>query len=68
MVTSFKYMGRVISVAEYNWPAVVMAFSRERAVWRSMTRILIWERAVPRVSGLFFKAVVQAVLLFGLET
>ena len=32
-----------------------------------MTRILIMEGAEPRVSGFFFKSVVQAVLLFGLE-
>ena len=33
-----------------------------------MTRIISKEGAAPRVSGLFFKAVVQALLLFGLET
>ena len=33
-----------------------------------MTRILSREGAEPRVSGFFFKAVVQAMLLFGLET
>ena len=33
-----------------------------------MTRILSREGAAPRVSGFFFKAVVQAMLLFGSET
>ena len=33
-----------------------------------MTRILIRQRDYPKVSGLFFKAVVQAVLLLGAET
>ena len=33
-----------------------------------MTRILGREGADPRMSGLFFKAVIQAVLLFGSET
>ena len=33
-----------------------------------MPRILSRGRAVPRVSGLLFKAVVQAVMLFGAET
>ena len=32
-----------------------------------MTRILSWEGVDPKVSGLFFKAVVQALLLFGTE-
>ena len=33
-----------------------------------MSRILSREGAAPQVSGFFFKAVVQAVLLFGAET
>ena len=33
-----------------------------------MTRVLIREGAEPRVSGFFLKAVIQLVLLFGLET
>ena len=33
-----------------------------------MTRILSWEGEDPKVSGLFFKAVVQVVLLLGEET
>ena len=33
-----------------------------------MTRILIREGAAPWVSGFFFKAVVQAVLIFGSKT
>ena len=68
MVTSFRYLGRLISAAENDWPAVVNNLSRARGVWRSMTRILSREGAQPRVSGFFFKAVVQAVLLFGSET
>ena len=39
-----------------------------RAVWNRMTRILSREGAEPLVSGFFFKAVVQAVFLFGSET
>ena len=42
--------------------------SRARAVWGRMARILSWEGLAPRMSGFFFKAVVQAVLLFGSET
>ena len=36
--------------------------------WTRMTRILGREETYPRISGLFLKAVVQAVLLFGSET
>ena len=68
MVTYFRYLGRVILAADNHWPEVVRKFYRERAVWKKMKRILSREGAAPRVSGFFFKSVVQAVLLFGLET
>ena len=41
---------------------------KARKIWMRMTRILIRQRDYPKVSGLFFKAVVQAVLLLGAET
>ena len=68
MVTSFRYLGRVILEADEDWPEVVTKSYRARAFWRRMTRIFSREEAAPQVSGIFFKAVVQAVLLFGLET
>ena len=37
-------------------------------VWKKKIGILIREGAESRVSGFFFKSVVQAVLLFGSET
>ena len=67
-VTSFRYLGRVISAADDNWLAVARKFYQARAVWRRMMRILSREEAAPWVSGLFFKAEVHAVLLFRLET
>ena len=39
-----------------------------RKSWAQLTRILGREGANLRVSGMFFKAVVQAVLLFGSDT
>ena len=63
MVTSFKYLGRVISAVEN-----VKNLSRERKVWSRMLRFLSREGAVPRLFGFFFKAVIQAVLIFGAET
>ena len=68
MVTSIKYLGRVILAADDDWPAVVKNLSRARKVWSRMLRILSREGAVPRVSSFFFKAVVQVVLLFRAET
>ena len=42
--------------------------SKERKSWGRLSRILCREGVDARVSGNFFKAVVQAVLLFGAET
>ena len=68
MVTSFKYLGRLILAADDDWPAVVKNLSWSRNVWSRMSRILSREEAVPRVSGFFFKSMVQAVLIFKADT
>ena len=68
MMTSFRYLGRVISATDNDWPEVVSNLFRSRAVCRRMVIILGRERALPRVSGLFFKSTVQVFLIFGSET
>ena len=68
MTTSFRYLGRVISAADNDWPEVVRNLAKAQAVWKRVTRILSREGARPQVSGFFFKDVVQSVLLFGAET
>ena len=67
-MTFFKYLGRMISEADNDWPEVVKNLSRARKVWSRMSLILSREVAAPRVSGFLFKSVVQVVLLFGEET
>ena len=68
MVTSFKYLGRVILATNDDWTAVVRNFPWAKTVWSRILRIISREGATPRVSGFFFKAVIQAVLVFGEET
>ena len=68
MVTSFKHLGQVISATDDKWPAVARNLARANIVWRRMLWILSREGAMTRVYGLFFKAVIQAVMLFGAET
>ena len=68
MLTYLKYLGRVTSAAENDCPALVKNLFRARKVWRRMSCILSGDGAVTRVSGLFFKAMLQAVMLFGVET
>ena len=63
-----KYLTRVILEADNNWPAVVKNLAQARKVWSRMSHIISREGAALRVPGIFLKAVVQAVLLFGAET
>ena len=49
MVTSFKYLGIVLSAADNEWPSVVKNLAKARMVWRRMSRIIVREGARPRV-------------------
>ena len=68
MVTSTKYLGRVISVTDDDWTAMVRKLAQAKTVWSRMLRILIREGATPQVYGLFFNAVIQLLLIFGVES
>ena len=68
MMTSFKFLGRVLLAEDDDWPATVQNLVKERMVWRRMSRILIREGARPRVSEYLFKAVFQSMLLFDAYT
>ena len=48
-----------------DWPAVAGNLAKARMSWGRLQGILSREGATKRVSGNFFKAVVQQVLLFG---
>ena len=65
MVTSLRYLGSVISAVDDDCKAMVRNLAKVRVVWRSMTRILIKEKARLRVSIFYFKSIVKLVLLFG---
>ena len=67
-VTAFKYLGRVMTAGDDDWPVVVDKSHKERKIWGRLLRILSREGAYMKVSGHFSKAVTQAVLLFGVET
>ena len=54
--------------ADDNWPAVVNNLQREQQKWARLTRVLIREGADARTSGQIYLAVVQSVMLYGLET
>ena len=51
-----------------DWLAVVCNLGKARNIWGRLYWILIQEGANTKVSGDFYKAVYQAVFLFGSET
>ena len=57
-----------MTAGDDDWTAVAGNLAKARRSWGRLQRILGREGATPRVSGYFFKAVVQQVLLFGAET
>ena len=67
-VPRFTSLGRVMMAGDDDWPAVAGNLHKARRSWGRLQRILGREGATPRISGSFFKAVVQQVLLFGAET
>ena len=57
-----------MTAGDDDWPVVEGNLVKERKSWGRRTKILSREGADKRVSGNFFKAVVQQVLLLGAET
>ena len=49
------------------WTEMVGKLGKTSKIWARLLRILGKERVNPRVLGMFFKAVVKAVIIFGSE-
>ena len=64
-VSAFRYLGRVLTVGDDYWLAVVGNPGKARKRGGRLSRVLVQEGADPKVSENFYKAVAQAVLLFG---
>jgi len=67
-VTEFKYLGRLLSCQDNDWPALYYNIARARKRWAMVSCILVRDGASPRAMAMFYKAVVQSVLLYGCET
>ena len=67
-VSEFKYLGRILTAADDDWPEMVGNLRKARKIWGRLSRLLDREGANPRLSMVFYIAVTQAVLLFGSET
>ena len=67
-VLDFKYLGRILTAIDDDWPAVVGNLRKARLSWGWLARVLSREGADPKMSQTFYIAVTQVVLIFGLET
>ena len=54
-------------VLENNWPEVIRKFQIAWKKWASESWVLVREGVDARTPGIFYTAVVQDVLLYGLE-
>ena len=66
-VETFKYMGRTLDKTDDDWMLVRWNIMRARLVWGVLGALLWWEGADPKVVAIFYRAVFQAILLYGLE-
>ena len=64
----FNHMGRPLMETNDNWTEVIANIQKTRKSCYPMDLILGWKGADTRISGNFYIAVVQSILLFGLET
>jgi hypothetical protein len=67
-VEVFKYLGRLIACDDADTQAMRSNLRKARGCWARISRVLRAENASPRTCGMFYKATVQAVLLYGSET
>merc|ERR1711966_476155 len=62
-VDIFKYLGRNIARDDCDTPAIRRNLKRARQVWGRISKVITTEEVQPRVAGMFYQAVVAAVLL-----
>ena len=66
-VAMFKYLGRPLYKTDDDWLALGRNIMRVRSVWGEMGTIIQQEGSDPRVAEMFYRAVVQAILIYSLE-
>ena len=67
-VEVFKYLGRLIAFDDDDTQAVRGSLVKARRVWARISRVLRAENVSAPVCGMFYKATVQSVILFGSNT
>jgi hypothetical protein len=67
-VERFKYLGRVLSHDDNDVPAMRRNLKRARGTWTRVAKVLTREEIPAPVAGMFYQAVVAAILLYGSES
>ena len=67
-VEVFKYLGRLLAYNNNNSQAVCGNLKKAQGIWMRISAMLRTENASPCVCGIFYKATVQSILLFGSKT
>ena len=67
-VEVFQYIGCMLLQDDNDIQAVRSQLCKAHGTWARVRQVLRKENAPPRVSTMFYKAIVQSVLLYGIET
>jgi hypothetical protein len=67
-VDSFRYLGRILTANGDDRLAIAYNLQKAKKSWKRVQTILRRQGATPKTSGNFYKAIVQAILLYGSET
>jgi hypothetical protein len=67
-VEVFKYLDRLFAYHDNDAWAVRGNLKKARGIWARLSRTIRAENASPRACGIFYKATVQSILLFGSKT
>ena len=67
-VDNFKYLGRMLYRLDDDWPVVRRNVRKAHQVCIRLGKLLQMEGADSLVSAMFYRELMQAVLIFGLET
>ncbi len=67
-VEVFKYLDRLLAYDKNDSQAVCGNLKKAQGIWARISHMLRAENAFSRVYSIFYKAIVQSILLFGSET
>jgi hypothetical protein len=67
-VEVFKYLGWLISLDDADTQAMRSNLRKAHGCWAQVSHVLRAEDGTPKTCGMFYKATVQAMLLYGSET